>query len=76
MARLPAGAERSLRDPYADQPSPWPKVILLAIILLSCLHILNQTGKLYDWFGVGKQIEVVDGTIPDVAPPPPPAPQP
>ena len=76
VARLPAGAERSLRDPYADQPSPWPKVILLAIILLSCLHILNQTGKLYDWFGVGKQIEVVDGTIPDVAPPPPPAPQP
>lgn len=69
VAALPADAKRTLQDPYAEKPSPWPKVILIAIILLCCLHILNQTGKLHDWFGVGKQIEVEAEVVCDPMPP-------
>ena len=67
VAELPSGAERSLHDPYAEKPSVWPKVILLLIILLCCLHLLNQFGKLHEWFGVGKAC-LVEETAPCLEP--------
>lgn len=33
LAALPANAERSLTDPYAEKPSPWPKIFLVLFIL-------------------------------------------
>jgi len=33
LASLPAGANRSLSDPYADKKSVWPYYLLLTIIL-------------------------------------------
>ncbi len=33
VAELPAGAERSLSDPYAEKPSPWPWWLLLAVLM-------------------------------------------
>lgn len=40
MARLPEGAERSLRDPYAEKRSPWKRYPVLAILvaaLFACI---------------------------------------
>lgn len=33
VAALPAGSERALHDPYADRSSPWPWLVLLAVLL-------------------------------------------
>ncbi len=49
IAALPAGAVRSLEDPFADKKSPWPKIVIIAITLVVLMLILNQTGKLSDW---------------------------
>jgi hypothetical protein len=35
IAALPPGSERNLVDPFADKASPWPKVILAAIVLVA-----------------------------------------
>ncbi len=57
VAALPPGAQRSLVDPYAEKPSPWPKVIVVVAVLLFALYYLNYYGKLYEWTGVGKRAE-------------------
>jgi len=59
VAALPTGAERSLVDPYAEKPSPWPKVIALLVVVLLALYYLNRLGKLYEWTGglVGQRVE-------------------
>ena len=69
VAALPTGSSRSLQDPYAEKPSPWPKIILVVVILLACLHLLNQTGKLYEWTGFGKQVNVEEPAFSEPAPP-------
>ncbi len=33
LAALPPNAERTLTDPYAEKPSPWPKIILALFVL-------------------------------------------
>ena len=57
VAALPPGAQRSLVDPYAEKPSPWPKVIVVLVVLLLALYYLSQNGKLYDWTGIGTRVE-------------------
>ncbi len=37
MARLPEGAKRSLRDPYAEKRSPWKLYLLFAILVAALL---------------------------------------
>lgn len=50
IAALPAGAERALTDPYAEQRSRWP---WYALFLLAALAVwLWQRGLLRDWFGL------------------------
>jgi len=49
VAALPPGAQRNLADPYAEKPSPWPKLIVLAIILVIAYLVLNRLGYLYEW---------------------------
>jgi len=49
VAALPPGAKRDMVDPYAEKKSPWPKLILLAIILVIAYLALNKMGYIYEW---------------------------
>ena len=49
VAALPPGAQRNLVDPYAEKKSPWPKLILIAVILTIACLLLNSMGYIYDW---------------------------
>lgn len=68
LAKLPANAERSLDDPYAEKPSPWKaRLTLLAIVVLG-----------YGWF-IGKLDNYLPEPVkyktifpPKVVPPSPP----
>jgi len=59
VAALPAGAERSLTDAYAEKRSPWPMVIILAILVAAALYVCNRQGLLYQWTGgaIGTHVE-------------------
>jgi hypothetical protein len=49
VAALPAGAARTLKDPYAPKKKRWPKV-LLALVLLGAVGFgLWKTGYLSRW---------------------------
>jgi hypothetical protein len=64
VAALPKGAEVSLRDPYAEKPNPWPKVIVVLVILLLALYYLNDRGKLREWTGIGKRVQTQQTAAP------------
>jgi len=49
VTALPPGAQRDLADPYAEKKSPWPKLIVLAIILVLAYMLLNKMGYIYEW---------------------------
>jgi hypothetical protein len=49
LPRLPAGAERSLEDPYAEKRSPWPKIIVFVIVLAIAYAVLNRLGFIHEW---------------------------
>lgn len=49
VAKLPPGAQRDLTDPYAEKSSPWPKLIVLAIILYAAYALLNNLGFIHQW---------------------------
>jgi len=49
IAKLPAGAERDLVDPFAEKKSPWPKRIGIIIVLWLIYTALNHMGFIYDW---------------------------
>jgi hypothetical protein len=49
VAALPPGSQRDLVDPFAEKKSPWPKVIVLVILLVMAYVILNKMGFIYDW---------------------------
>ena len=49
VAKLPEGAEYNPVDPYAEKPSPWPKLIVLAIVLFLAYTALNKLGKIHEW---------------------------
>ena len=51
LPRLPAGSERSLEDPYAEKPSPWPKIIVFLIVLGLAYAALNRFGFINEWTG-------------------------
>ena len=51
VAELPPGAQRDLTDPYAESPSPWPKIVALAVILWILYVVLNRQGCIHDWTG-------------------------
>jgi len=36
-------------DPYAEKKSPWPRLIVLAIILVLAYMLLNSMGFIYEW---------------------------
>jgi hypothetical protein len=49
VAALPPGAQRNLVDPYAEKKSPWPRLVVLAIILALAYMLLNKMGYIYEW---------------------------
>jgi hypothetical protein len=49
IATLPPGSKRDLTDPFAEKKSPWPKVIVVLIILWLVYALLNRLGYIYAW---------------------------
>jgi len=77
LPRLPAGAERSLEDPYAEKRSPWPKVIIFVIVLAIAYAVLNRFGFIHEWTGgrLGNAPAAAVAAPAAPAPPPPAATQ-
>jgi hypothetical protein len=69
VAKLPAGAERSLEDPFAEKKRPWKTWLVIALVILGALYALNRKGLLYKWTGgiVGKPA-IVQIQVPFVVP--------
>ena len=42
VAQLPANAQRTLRDPYADKPATWPYVLLMLAVAAVVFFYLRQ----------------------------------
>lgn len=51
VAVLPAGSERSIEDPFAEKPSPWPRIVIGIGLLALALYVLDLAGKLHPWTG-------------------------
>jgi hypothetical protein len=49
VAALPPGSQRDLVDPFAEKKSPWPKVIVVVILLIVAYLALNKLGYIYEW---------------------------
>ena len=49
MASLPPGSQRDLVDPFAEKKSPWPKIIVVVVLLVVAYLVLNKMGYIYDW---------------------------
>jgi hypothetical protein len=47
---LPAGAERSLADPFAEKKSPWPRIIFTLILLGGIAFCLWKSGFATRWW--------------------------
>ncbi len=70
LATLPAGASRSLDDPYAEKRTPWKRYVFL-LIIVAVLAALWQNGVLQAW--INPQA-AAPAAAPEAAPPAPPAP--
>jgi len=55
VAALPPGSQRDLMDPFAEKKSPWPKIILVLIVLAIAGYFLfpKQRDCLLDRLGIG-----------------------
>jgi len=49
VATLPPGSQRDMFDPFAEKKSPWPKVIVVIILLIVAYLVLNKLGYIYEW---------------------------
>ncbi len=49
VASLPPGSQRDLVDPFAEKKSPWPKILVLVLLLALAYVALNKMGYIYDW---------------------------
>jgi hypothetical protein len=62
VAALPPGSQRDLVDPFAEKKSPWPKVIVLIVLLVIAYAVLDKMGFIYDWtngrLGTAKPVKV------------------
>jgi hypothetical protein len=53
---LPSGSQRDLVDPFAEKKSPWPKIIIVLVILGVAAYLLNQRGLVHKWTGYGTEV--------------------
>ncbi len=51
IAKLPPGAERDLADRFAEKKSPWPRLIIVLLVLYVIYVILNSLGYIHQWTG-------------------------
>ncbi|HWW00939.1 MAG TPA: hypothetical protein VNZ64_14680 [Candidatus Acidoferrum sp.] len=49
VAALPPGSQRDLVDPFAEKKSPWPKVVVVVILLILAYLALDKMGFIYEW---------------------------
>ena len=49
MPKIPADANRTLKDPYAPKKSIWPRVILVLLLLAGTGYVLYRTNLLNKW---------------------------
>jgi hypothetical protein len=49
IATLPPGAQRDLKDPYAEKKSPWPTVALVGLLLYLAYFACDQLGFVNEW---------------------------
>ena len=47
VAKLPEGGVMSGADPFSDRPSPWPKLILTAVVIGFVVSFSNSQGWVY-----------------------------
>jgi len=68
IALLPPGAQRDLKDPYAEKKSPWPKVIIFAILVYLAYFAFNQLGYINKWSGgrIGHKVSATESTQPEI----------
>ncbi len=50
VATLPPGAERSLKDPFAQKRSPWPRIIVTLLVLAGICFCLWKSGFATRWW--------------------------
>lgn len=51
IAKLPVGSLRDLTDKYAEKKSPWPKILVIALVLYIIYAVLNHLHFIYEWTG-------------------------
>ena len=72
VAALPPGSQRDLVDPFAEKKSPWPKVIVVLVLLIVACLILNKLGYIYDWtngrIGTERPTKAQSGSAASAAP--------
>jgi len=49
VAALPPGSQRDFVDPFQEKKSPWPKLIILVLLLWAAYAILNSMGFIHEW---------------------------
>jgi hypothetical protein len=49
LPKLPPGARREVFDPYAEKKSPWPWIIVAALVLYLVFGALNRKGYVHKW---------------------------
>ena len=64
VAKLPPGATRSFRDPYAVKKSPWPIIILILAAAAVAGYFLNEKGLIHKWTGYGKKVQETEQSAP------------
>jgi hypothetical protein len=49
IAKLPPGSQSNLVDPFAEKQSPWPKIVVIALLAYLLYFALDRMGYLHDW---------------------------
>jgi len=53
-------------DPFAEKKSPWPKIIIVLILLTAVGFILNKKGIVYKYTGFGTEVTQSTNSVPPV----------
>jgi hypothetical protein len=71
VATLPPGSHRDMIDPFAEKPSPWPKIIIV-LIILAVIGGCWYYGKLDNWVPAKiNSVNVLGTNAPAYVPPAP-----
>lgn len=49
VAKLPPGSDTDWVDPYAEKRSPWPRLLLIALLAWIAYIALNHMGYIHEW---------------------------